>query len=549
MTPSRSIGIWLFMVWLCFSGQALAQPNCTHYIDTDVQVIDGQQYEPGDVLCLYPGLRSFLLFNNLHGNQDHPITIVNTLGQVVIDTDHFYGVKFSQCSHIRFTGTGNVQIEHGIYIRRVAGGAGISLDDLSTNFELDHLRISHTALGGIYAKTDPDCSFAATRDNFTFTHLAIHHCWLHDIQDEGFYIGSAKFTGQYLPDCDTTVLPHLMEHVHIYNNLVERAGWDGIQVSSTPVDCEIYGNTIIADSWRETPFQMSGILIGGGSSCDCYNNKILDGKGDGIDVFGSGQMRIFNNLIVRAGKNFMPNDPNQPKHGIFVGNAPDNSAASLKIMHNTIVSPKTTGIRFNNSNTAENLFINNIILDPGGYAQMNEQAFFNHQLPAGSYTQTHNFLNQNIAAVHFINPAADDYDLQPHSPAINRALVPDDQPLEFDIDWRPRPHNEGYDIGAFESQDPFAYIDDTGVASNHFSVHPNPAGKKAVLKIHLNTSGKISLMIMDVNGRIVYAQENLQLNAGQTEVPLPLQNLKSGFYHIHLITNDQLHNRNFIVLP
>lgn len=549
MAPRRSIGVWLIAVWYFFSVPALAQLNCTHYIDTDVQVIDGQQYEPGDVLCLYPGLRSFLLFNNLHGNQENPITIVNTIGQVVIDTDHFYGVKFSHCSHIRFTGTGNDQIEYGIYIRRVAGGAGISVDDMSTHFELDHLRISNTALGGIYAKTDPDCSFAATRDNFTFTHLAIHHCWLHDIQDEGLYIGSAKFTGQYLPDCDTTVLPHLMEHVHIYNNLVERAGWDGIQLSSAPVDCEIFGNTIIADSWRETPFQMSGILIGGGSSCDCYNNKIFDGKGDGIDVFGSGQMRIFNNLIVRAGQSFMPNDPAQPKHGIFVGNAPDNSAASFKIMHNTIVHPKTAGIRFNNNNTTENLFVNNIILGPGGYAQMNDQAFIDHQLPAGSYTQSHNFLNQNIAAAHFIDHVADDYDLQPHSPAINKALVLDDQLLDFDIDWRPRPHNEGYDIGAFESQDPFASVDKIIVASDRFSVHPNPASNQAVLIIHLQKSSNINFLIMDVNGRIIYAQENLQLDAGQTEVPLQLQKFKSGLYHIQLIINDQLHNRNLIVLP
>jgi len=49
---------------------------------------------------------------------------------------------------------------------------------------------------------------------------------------------------------------------------------------------------------------MSGILIGGGAKCDCYNNKIFDGKGDGIDVFGLGYMKIFNNLIVRAGRTF-----------------------------------------------------------------------------------------------------------------------------------------------------------------------------------------------------------------------------------------------------
>ncbi len=537
------------MGWHCFVWPALAQTDCTHFIDTDVQVIDGQGFEPGDVICLYPGLRSFLLFNNLNGTAKNPITIINTIGQVVIDTDHFYGVKFSHCSHIRFTGSGSDQIDHGIYIRRVGSGAGISVDDLSTNFELDHLRIANTALGGIYVKTDPDCSFAATRDNFTFTQLAIHNCWLHDIQDEGFYIGSAKYTGQYLPDCDTTVLPHLMEHVHIYNNLVERAGWDGIQVSSSPVDCEIYGNTIIGDSWRETPFQMSGILIGGGSKCDCYNNKIFDGKGDGIDIFGSGHMRIYNNLIVNAGRQFMPNDPNQPKHGIFVGNAPDNSSASLKIMHNTIVSPKTTGVRFNNSHTDENLFVNNIIVDPGGWEQMNDNAFFDHQLPAGNYTQSHNFLDHSIEKVHFINPATNDYDLQPHSPAINKALVLNDQQIDFDIDWRPRPHNEGYDIGAFECQDPFASADLLNPALSGFSVQPNPAKKQALLKIHVLESSLTDIRIMDASGRMVYLREGLQLLSGQNNYLLHLQHLDSGLYAIHLIINGQPLSRTFILLP
>ncbi len=57
---------------------------------------------------------------------------------------------------------------------------------MSSDIELAGFDISYTALGGIYAKTDPDCSFEATRENFTFKNLSIHDCYLHHIQDEGF---------------------------------------------------------------------------------------------------------------------------------------------------------------------------------------------------------------------------------------------------------------------------------------------------------------------------------------------------------------------------
>ena len=76
---------------------------------------------------------------------------------------------------------------------------------------------------------------------------------------------------------------------------------------------------------RGTNWQMSGILIGGGSQCDCYNNYIYKGKGDGIESLGLGDYRIFNNVIVDAGRSYYPSDPTKMKYGIYVN---DNSAGS-----------------------------------------------------------------------------------------------------------------------------------------------------------------------------------------------------------------------------
>ncbi len=526
----------------------LAQFNCTSFIETDQNVVDGQQFLPGDVICLYPGLRSFLLFNNLHGTEEQPITIVNNIGQVVIDTDHFYGIKFSNCSHIRFTGTGNNDIDYGIYIRRVGKGAGISIDDLSTDFELDHLRISNTALGGIYAKTDPDCSFQATRDNFTFTNLHIHNCWLHDIQDEGLYIGSSKYTGQYLPDCDTTVLPHIVTGVHIHDNLVEHTGWDGIQVSSSPIDCQVYNNTIRYDSWRETHFQMSGILIGGGSSCNCYNNHIAHGKGDGIDVFGSGEMRFYNNLIINAGRSFQADDPSQSKHGIFIGDAPDGSPVKIKLLYNTIVSPKSTGIRFFNANSTENLIVNNIIIDPGNFGQIGQQAFFNHQLSADQFTLSNNLFSDNINTPKFIDPTHN-FDLKPNSPAVNAAMDAGNYQINFDVLMRPRPHNGAYDIGAFESQDPYASLNDNRSAKEifEFRIQAKPFSSLLLLQMTAFKQVQVLIQLTRMDGGIVYQSQKHHIPQGESSMQLDVAHLAKGLYLCTIVADGYITAKKIVL--
>lgn len=287
--------------------------DCDISIDVNQLIVDGNDLNvsPGNTICIDASQKDFLLIRNVHGNENNPVIIVNSGGQVIFDTDHFYGIKMANCSYIKFMGNGYDDFEYGFKIKRVGQGAGLSIDDLSTNIEVSNIEISNTLIAGIYAKTDPDCTFTSSRDNFTMYSLHIHDCYLHNIGDEGMYIGHSKYVqGVYLDGCDTTIYPHLIKDVKIYNNILEHIGWDGIQVSSADEDCSIYDNIIRFDSEKETTFQMSGILIGGGSKCDCYNNQIIDGKGDGIDVLGLGGFKVFNNLIVRAGKSFEPGNQN-----------------------------------------------------------------------------------------------------------------------------------------------------------------------------------------------------------------------------------------------
>ncbi|HOI31161.1 MAG: right-handed parallel beta-helix repeat-containing protein [Bacteroidales bacterium] len=521
----------LVIVWVCQAFSAYSQ-NCDQIISSSQTVVDGANIQPGDTICLESGNRTYLLFRNISGTENLPVVIVNQ-GNVIIDTDHFYGIKTSNCKHLKIIGSRPAEFTYGIKVQRVGNGAGITLDDLSTNIELSGIEVSHTALAGIYAKTDPDCSFEATREKFTFYNLEIHDCYLHHIGDEGFYIGSSKYTGQYLPDCDTTVLPHMMHNVLIYNNLIEDTGWDGLQVSSAVGDCRIFSNRIFRDSYKETYNQMSGILIGGGSECDCYNNQIFDGKGDGIDMFGHGDNKIYNNLIVRAGKSFKPENPDESRHGIFIGTAPDISSSNLSLLHNTIIDPKTTGIRYFNSNTAFNFIANNLITRPGAYDQLGNNAYFNHSLTTELYELTGNLFTQSIDLVDFVDFSEDNFDLKAESPAINIATDLGYSAILFDILGRPRPHNNGFDQGAFECQEINAHLTQRIYENKKpYSISYKPLEKIICIELRKITAS-LYFEIIDLNGQIVF--RNREQNIDSKICHLQLSQLNDGIYILKII--------------
>ena len=61
--------------------------------------------------------------------------------------------------------------------------------------------------------------------------------------------------------------------------------------------------------------QNYGLLIGGGTTGKCYNNLVMNGSGNGINVLGIGNNILYNNVIVNAGNNVV-NNPNN-KFAVF----------------------------------------------------------------------------------------------------------------------------------------------------------------------------------------------------------------------------------------
>lgn len=464
MLKNLKIAIYLLLIFQVKS--AIGQ---TSYIITPDQLyINAASYayqsvKPGDTLYFQGGNKQYLLIKGFKGAPGKPIVMINSGGPIIIDTDFYYGINIQNCQYIKFTGTGLPNTTYGFQVKRVAAGAGLSVGGLSSDFEIDHVSIENTMIAGLYAKTDPDCDLTAVRSNFTQYNTIIHDNYIGHAGDEGMYIGSTKYTGQNVlcNGKDTLLMPSLLDGVQVYNNIVEYSGWDGIQVSSAYRNCQIYNNTVTFDSQSGEYAQMSGIILGGGTKADCYNNFISQGKGDGIECHGLGGCRIFNNIIVDPGRSFMPTDLTQMKHGMYISDVTVEDGGSFYIQNNTIINPKSDGIRFSSSKSKNNLIASNIIINPGSYDMYQNgntrfkgiDSYIMLQDIASDVTRQNNYLSRIADSVKFVSAtfqSPEDLKLQAVSPLIDQAET--DPAIDFDFEGSPRPVGVKSDIGAFEFQ-------------------------------------------------------------------------------------------------
>jgi len=201
----------LFFI-LFFSGftKGITQ-NVTRYIVTPplsniTTIIDGNSISgliPGDTIAITGGKYYQLLIRNIKGTKIRPIIVINRGIQVNVSGNTIYGVKIGGCNFLKFTGKGNNSDYYGIAIKDIitslsTGGIGLSIDDLSTNIEVENIEIKNVTYVGIMAKTDPSCLFSTQYSSFVMRDLFIHDTYIHKIGHEGMYIGSSKFKDGYL---------------------------------------------------------------------------------------------------------------------------------------------------------------------------------------------------------------------------------------------------------------------------------------------------------------------------------------------------------------
>jgi hypothetical protein len=550
----RNISHYLLILFFFSSVQCnIIEAQNKSWLIGNIPMIDGavspyNNVMPGDTLFLKAGTRDKLIISNLYGTEAKPIIIINIGGTVIISTEGRYGISVRNCRYFRLSGQGDEKEFYGIKIIRVADGAGIGIGDMSSDYEIDHISIENSPIAGLFAKTDPGCSYNTTREKFTQYNTRIHDNYIANVGNEGMYIGSSKYSGQTFK-CDgkdTVLFPSVLKGVRVYNNIVKYTGWDGIQVSSASEDCQVYGNTVFYDSQAEEKNQMSGIIIGGGSKCDCYNNLISQGKGIGIESHGLGGYSIYNNIIIDAGRSFYPDDETRIKHGIFVSDASALSGASFNILYNDIINPKSDGIRFQSEISKKNLIASNLIVNPGSFnlyendntSLTGDDSFIMLPNNGIDVILQNNFLTRDIKDAMI---SESDYSILPGSPLIDAGYV-NSTVINFDFNNHRRPSGQYNDIGAIE-YDP----DDTDPGlTNQIHLYPNPV--RSVLSIRFSSGLYESSVIdlHDLNGKILDKKDYISIRPGEQELQVDTSDLPSGIYLISIRTGSDLKFGKFI---
>lgn len=504
--------------------------------------------KPGDTVWIQSGNRDWLKIANFHGQPGKPVVFVNLDGQVILDTDKSYGLSFAGCSFIKLSGQQGPGYIFGFRVQRASSsnGIGISAGEKSTDFEIENCEVTNVGFAGIMAKTEPTCDDPGTyRNAFTQYNTSIHDCYVHDVTGEGLYVGHSFYSGFYLAECNSTIFPSVLIGTQIYNNRIERTGWDGIQVSSAIRDCEIHDNELIDCSYLMENSQMSGIIIGGGTQAKCFNNKIIDGYATGILVFGKGGTEVYNNLIVRPGKRNMPNDPGLREHGIYLSDKTGDEKTYYGVYNNTIFQPKSDGIRIDNTVNFDVRIFNNAIIDPGAYIQYEndntDRTGFDSYIfdtgKSGLYHSSNNFFSQSSDPAGFANVAGNNFRLQPGSPMIDAGLNLLYAGVIIDLDGRSRPVGAEFDIGAYEySASQSIGENDPGPDFTVSSIQIDP-GKTLVLNLIGSRDMIVNLCLIDLLGRVVCEQQNLAVGVGNNKLALPAN---TGKMLILIIRSDRL---------
>jgi hypothetical protein len=338
--------------------------------------------------------------------------------------------KTQNCQYFKITGNGDPAIKYGFVVK--GGNIGMTMDDLSSDFEVANVEVRNSAFAGIMAKTDPSCDVATQRGHFTMSNVILHDNYVHGTGGEGFYVGNSFYADGVSLACGK-VLPHDVTNVKVYNNIIDSTGCEGIQVGSAIAGAEIYNNTVNRPGLK--PFaagQDNGIQIGEGTGGKCYNNLVKNAPGNGIIVLGLGDNLVFNNYIINSGA-----------HGIFADSR-YTPGPNFQFINNTIITPALNGIKLNSEIILMNTVINNVIISPGSGV-----AIARNNLSV-KLTSLNNYVNNDINTCKFINYSADDFHLQSSSPLINAGANVLSYGVSVDYYGTSRPGGSAFDIGATE---------------------------------------------------------------------------------------------------
>jgi len=167
--------------------------DCTYTVRPSQWQVDGAKLAAGSVLCIPSGTRGALLLKNLKGTADKPIIIINKGGEVTFTAalTAGYAFKTQNCQYFKIMGNGAPGIKYGLVVN--GGNIGMTMDDLSSDFEIQNVEVRNSGFAGIMAKTDPTCDIATQRGHFTMKNVLLHDNYVHKTGGEGFYVGNSFY--------------------------------------------------------------------------------------------------------------------------------------------------------------------------------------------------------------------------------------------------------------------------------------------------------------------------------------------------------------------
>ncbi|MGD1830555.1 MAG: hypothetical protein ACPKM1_13415 [Spirochaetaceae bacterium] len=409
-----------------------------YIVENGVYLVDNDDLglEPGAIIGIRAGDRGALLIRNFEGTEENPFTFINCDGQVVMEANETADLLHVNSSkYLRITGTGSSSHTYGIKLNgsKVSGFRGQLQTD---HIEIDHLEVTNTSIG-IWVVTKPTCDGSSNRDTYTQEETYIHHNYVHDVENEGFYIGGSKWeVGFTNDDCSgETLWQPNMVNVEIYNNITDGTGWDGIQLGGAIEGGSIHHNTVLDYGIEEKSSQQAGIMINPGTTASVYSNYINRGTGIALHVTGFDNL-IYSNVI-----------ENIESNGIQLGDRSPYENKSYRVVNNTFISIEGKAFNSNSSESVDNVFYNNLMIDVGddiSYSSDNTTVSNNMTV---SSLENLSLLDEYVG---YYLPR--DYTPASDSPLIDAGLSYEGDELLIDIYSRPRLMGNGLDIGAFEYQ-------------------------------------------------------------------------------------------------
>ncbi|SEO47794.1 right-handed parallel beta-helix repeat-containing protein [Mucilaginibacter sp. OK283] len=411
---------------------SLAITDCTYTVQPSEWMVDGTNIPAGSTVCIPAGKRGALLLKNFKGTAAAPIVIINKGGKVTFSTavTASYGFKTQNCQYFKILGNGDPDTEYGFDIN--GGNIGMTMDNLSSDFEIANVEVRNSGFAGIMAKTDPTCDEATWRGHFTMQNVILHDNYVHKTGGEGFYVGNSFYANGVSLSCGK-VWPGDVVNVKLYKNITDSTGAEGIQVGSAILGCEIYNNTVKTPGVSPfASYQNNGIQIGEGTGGKCYNNVIKDAPGNGIIVLGLGDNLVFNNYII-----------NSKAYGIFADSR-YTPGPNFQFINNTIIGSALGGIKLNSETIPMNTVINNAIIQSDLVLPIIKKSS-NVKL-----TASNNYVANDVSPCQFVNYAEDDFHLLSSSPLINAGANVLSYGVEFDYYGTQRPSADAFAIGATE---------------------------------------------------------------------------------------------------